>query len=52
MKYMRRTGGYNWTDYKTNAISDKIIVKVNLFDCLGNISYEGVLDIDNKLITF
>jgi len=19
MKYMRRTAGYNWTDYKTNA---------------------------------
>ena len=32
------------------VIDNKIIEKVNLFDYLGNIiSYEGELDIDNKL---
>ena len=32
------------------AIDNTIIEQVNLFNCLGNmISYEGELDIDNKL---
>ena len=32
------------------VIDNKIIEQVNLFNCLGNmISYEGELDIDNKL---
>jgi len=30
------------------VIDNKIIEKVNLFNCLGNISYEGELDIHNK----
>ena len=35
------------------VIDNKIIEKVNLFNCLGNmISYEGELDIDNKLNNF
>jgi len=25
MKYMRRTGGYTWTDYKTNAQITKVL---------------------------
>jgi len=36
-----------------NAVDNKIIEQVNLFNCLGNtISYEGELDIDNKLNNF
>jgi len=32
------------------VIDNKIIEQVNLFNCLGNmISFEGELDIDNKL---
>jgi uncharacterized protein YebE (UPF0316 family) len=32
------------------VIENKIIEKVNLFNCLGNVtSYEGELDIGNKL---
>jgi len=34
------------------VIDNKIIEKVNLFNYLGNISYEGELDIDNKLNHF
>ena len=35
------------------VIDNKIIGQVNLFNCLGNvISYEGELDIDNKLNNF
>jgi hypothetical protein len=35
---------------RTKIVTDnKIIEKVNLFNCLGNISYEKELDIDNKL---
>jgi len=35
------------------VIDNKIIEQVNLFNCLGNtISYEGELDINNKLNTF
>ena len=35
------------------VIDNKIIEQVNLFNCLGNmISYEGELDIDNKLNRF
>jgi len=35
------------------VIDNKIIEQVNLFNCLGNtISYEGELDIDNKLNNF
>ena len=35
------------------VIDNKIIEKVNLFNYLGNIiSYEGELDIDNKLNNF
>ena len=30
------------------VIDNKIIEEVNLFNCLGSISYEGQLDIDNK----
>ena len=30
-------------------MDNKIIEQVNLFTYLGNISYEGELDIDNKL---
>jgi len=30
------------------VIDNKIIEEVNLFSCLGSISYEGQLDIDNK----
>ena len=34
-------------------IDNKIIEQVNLFNYLGNIiSYEGELDIDNKLFNF
>ena len=36
-----------------NVIDNKIIEQVNLFNSLGNmISYEGELDIDNKLNNF
>ena len=31
------------------VIENKIIEKVNSFNCLGNICYEKELDIDNKL---
>jgi len=34
------------------VIDNKIIEKVNLFNYLGNISYERELDIDNKLNHF
>ena len=36
---------------RTKVVIDyKIIEQVNLFNCIGNmISYEGELDIDNKL---
>jgi len=34
------------------VIDNKIIEQVNLFKYLGNISYEGELDIDNKLNKF
>jgi len=34
------------------VIDTKIIEQVNLFNSLGNISYEGELDIDNKLNNF
>jgi hypothetical protein len=35
------------------VIDNKIIEEVNLFSCLGNmVSYEGELDIDNKLNNF
>jgi len=35
------------------VIDNKIIEQVNLFNCLGNvISYEGELDIDDKLNNF
>jgi len=34
------------------VIDNKIIGQVNLFDYLGKISYEGELDIDNKLNNF
>ena len=35
------------------VIDNKIIEQVNLFNCLRNmISYEGELDIDNKLNRF
>jgi len=34
------------------VIDNKIIEQVNLFNYLGNISYEGELDIDNKLYNF
>jgi len=35
------------------VIDNNIIEQVNLFNCLGNmISYEGELDIDNKLNNF
>ena len=35
------------------VIDNKIIEQVNLFNCLGNmISYEGELDIENKLNNF
>ena len=35
------------------VIDNKIIEQVNLFNYLGNvISYEGELDIDNRLNTF
>jgi len=35
------------------VIDNKIIEQVNLFNYLGNmVSYEGELDIDNKLNTF
>jgi len=39
---------------RTNILIDnKILEKVNLFNYLGNmISYEGELDIDNKLNNF
>jgi len=30
MKYMRRTAGYTWTDYKTNAqIAKELSIKLN-----------------------
>jgi len=34
------------------VIDNKIIEQVNLFNCLGNISYEGEFDIYNKLNNF
>jgi hypothetical protein len=34
------------------VIDNRIIEQVNLFNYLGNISYEGELDIDNKLNNF
>jgi len=35
------------------VVDNKIIEQVNLFNCLGNMkSYEGELDIDNKLNNF
>jgi len=35
------------------VINNKMIEQVNLFNCLGNvISYEGELDVDNKLNNF
>jgi len=34
------------------VIDNTIIEQVNLFNYLGNISYEGELDIDNKLNNF
>jgi len=34
------------------VIDNKIIEQVNFFNYLGNISYEGELDIDNKLNDF
>jgi len=34
------------------VMDNKIMEQVNLFNCLGNISYEGELDIDNKLNNF
>jgi len=34
------------------VIDNKIIEQVSLFNCLGNISYEGEMDIDNKLNKF
>jgi len=34
------------------VIDNKIIEQVNLFNYLGNISYEGELDIENKLNNF
>jgi hypothetical protein len=37
---------------RTKIIIDKIIEQVNLFKYLGNISYEGELDINNKLNNF
>ena len=39
---------------RTKIVMDnKIIEQINLFNCLGNvISYEGELDIDNKLNNF
>ena len=33
-------------------IDNKIIEQVNLFNYLGNISYERILDIDNKFNIF
>jgi hypothetical protein len=38
---------------RTKLVTDnKIKEQVNLFNCLGNISYEGDLGIDNKLNNF
>ena len=34
------------------VIDNKIIEQVNLFNYLGNISYEHLMDIDNKLNNF
>ena len=34
------------------VIHNKLVEQVNLFNCLGNIYYEGELDIDKKLNTF
>jgi len=34
------------------VVDNEIIEQVNLFNYLGNISYEGELDNDNKLNTF
>jgi len=34
------------------VIDNKIIEQINLFNCLGNISYEGELDSDDKLNNF
>ena len=34
MKYMRRTAGYNWTDYKTNAQIDKELKIIPILDKL------------------
>jgi len=34
------------------VIDNEIIEQVNLFNYLGNISYEGELDVDNKLNNF
>jgi hypothetical protein len=39
-------------DRTRTVIDNKIIEQVNLFNYLGNISYEGELDIDNKLNNF
>ena len=37
---------------KTVIRDNEIIEQVKLFNCLGNISYEGEVDIDNKLNNF
>jgi len=34
MKYMRRTAGYNWTDYKTNAQIAKELKIIPILDKL------------------
>jgi len=38
--------------YNKIIIDNETLEQVNLFNYLGNISYEGELDIDNKLNNF
>ena len=41
MKYMRRTAGYTWTDYKTNAQIAKEINKTPILEKKWNIRDTG-----------
>ena len=34
MKYMKKTAGYNWTDYKTNTEIAKILDKTPVLDVI------------------
>ena len=48
MKYMRRTAGYTWTDYRTNAIYTQNYGISKFVQLFGNISLKGELDVDKK----